>query len=525
MENNTNDTYQSKIVKQSNFINHIYDILNECEDTTAIFKTILNPKDDTLNKKEIKPEVKRDIKDALNNIFTYFDPMSYEYVGFNALAYYTPSLYGPEKYMYIQLIKLSIYLYCIHYRDNFKASDMKVNGEPKRFPNISQKFYNNILHKKHSVKEISELVTFLKMNSVGEDLYLSTKEKYNRIFHENTRQSAHFIAYNNTTFYDLLQKIDQFIGRINSLISYINRLKSNLLTNIINIDYYNDAYNGIPSINDTNILSISNHLFAELYCLENYIIFFINMLENILDQLYDIYYKEENFNVEYLIQYIDNYQPQLIFENSIEPVYDYCSFLSFLSTKEFYRKQEEIYTEMNSSLTDEEIKILKSALLNYIQKFTQCNQPNSISDSQTIIRDILKFDKNIILNFLNGFLNELEKDKEIKEIKICGCHNLIFYIRKYIKVLNETDTNGALGSNYFLEVTNFLQIILTYGAAKFNTLIKLKKHLYHTVANKIFYESVSTNTLVFYGIATILQRISELYTCVRKYMENEILTI
>ena len=516
MENNTNDKYKSKIVKQSNFINHIYDILNECEDTTAIFKTILNPKDDTLNKKEIKPEVKRDIKDALNNIFTYFDPMSDEYVGFNALAYYTPSLYGPEKYMYIQLIKLSIYLYCIHYRDNFKASDMKVNGEPKRFPNISRKFYNNILHKKYCVKEISEIVTFLKKNSVCKDLYLSTKEKYNRIFYENTRQSAHFIAYNNTTVYDLPKKINKFLERINNLISYINRLKNNLMTNMINIDYCNDANYEIPSIDDTNILSISNHLFAELYCIEDYIFFFINMLERILDILYDLYHDNKYFNIDYLIQYIYKYQPQMSFEKSIDPIYDYCSFLSFISKREFYRKQEEIYDKMNTPITEAEFDVLKHTVSKYAQDYISI----STSDPQKLKNAILKFDKNQNLDFLEGLLDELKNNKKIRAIKICGCHDLIFYIRKYINILRKKDTDGVQGSNYYLEANNYLQMIITCDSAKFNFHIKIRKHLYHIIHNRIFYESAGENTLVFYDITTILQRISELYTCVKNYLER-----
>ena len=97
---------------------------------------------------------------------------------------------------------------------------------------------------------------------------------------------------------------------------------------------------------------------------------------------------------------------------------------------------------------------------------------------------------------------------------------MIFYIRKYINILRKKDTDGVQGSNYYLEANNYLQMIITCDSAKFNFHIKIRKHLYHIIHNRIFYESAGENTLVFYDITTILQRISELYTCVKNYLER-----
>ena len=298
MENNTNDTYQSKIVNRD-FVNHVYDLCEKSKEYD--WHKIIEPKNNE-NGGESKEDVKKRLKRAFNNIFKYLEPDSKDYIEFNALLYNYPN-----SYIYDSLTSFTITIYNIFY--NKIKYPVKEDLYPKDITHIiNQKFFSTLRDKNYDLESILNFILLCEIMSVDEHIFFETRDAYSYTLNRTQLTIIKKLSENKDCdcFIDI---IEQSIKKINYLINHINWMKNFIMTPQDG-SKENEAY---------------QYIICKLFCMRDYILFFINNLDIVINNFTNIL--ENNKLMDDFIKHIENYQPSSSFVSNSIITYDFSSFL------------------------------------------------------------------------------------------------------------------------------------------------------------------------------------------------------
>ena len=476
MENNTNDTYQSKIVNRD-FVNHVYDLCEKSKEYD--WHKIIEPKNNE-NGGESKEDVKKRLKRAFNNIFKYLEPDSKYYIGFNALLYN-----HPNSYQYELLISFAIAIYNITY---YKFENFPIN----------QKTLSAIFKKSYGPKDYANINYITEIMIINQPtIYFETKDVYNFIL--------------NRTHINIIDRI----SKNKSLKCFINIIEELLLKidkSLFHIDFMKKYIMDPQNNNEEN--EAFSYIHCKLYHIRRFIPFYINILDIIINNYINI--SENSKFIDDFIKHIEDYQPC---SYNVDPTYinyDFSSFINFLLLKEFYKKQKEVYNNIEQ-VADVDLDNFNEVFKSYITDVRKFNL-DEFKDPEYLSELKNSQNKHMLYILFSDFINELNENENENYIsKVKGCHNIIFYLSKFTE--NLANNSPLIYNNYYLETVSYIQLMLTKNYKQLKNTVKLKNSLYSTITDKLFSVIPDNKNYVYYDPTIVLINIEALYIHILKYID------